>query len=618
MEPSGLNRVGVPLIVQVSLLLFWGAGPAFARAHEMVDLNRWKESEDVLFGNIWFQSGIAIVVIGAVVWGLWRLRSYELRRTRRQLATERELADMMRKRDEHWRLALEVARIETWDWNLATNEVTGSPGLQQMFAGPDVRELGLEREYHDFIHPDDSARVKAGIEAAIRDGRRYHEDFRVVWLDGSIHWIEGRGEVFPGLDGKPTRLVGISLDITERRKAESDRRAMEAKFQETQKLESLGVLAGGVAHDFNNLLTAMLGNVGLVKSGLATGSPHLPLIEDIERAALRAGDLCSQMLAYSGRGRFVVKPVEVSGLIREIVQMMKVSIAKSVDLRFELAENLLPVMADVAQMNQVIMNLVLNAAEALGERPGEIVLSTEALEIDDAYLERHRLVDQLSAGPHVRIVVRDNGPGMGEETLRRIFEPFFTTKFTGRGLGLAAVQGIVRGHHGVMEVTSEPRRGTSFSLLLPALKERLPESDVSKIDSFPSGIVASNGGASTVLVVDDEAIVRDTTTTVLKRFGYSVVSAGDGEEGVKLFGELQEQLSAVLLDLAMPRMDGVEAFKRIRRLRPGIPVLLMSGYSEAVAIQRFDGAGLDGFLQKPFTNEALLKKLRAVVGEKRI
>jgi CheY-like chemotaxis protein/two-component sensor histidine kinase len=316
--------------------------------------------------------------------------------------------------------------------------------------------------------------------------------------------------------------------------------------------------------------------------------------------------LCRQLLAYSGKGRFVVRPLDTSELVRQTAQLLKLSIGKEATLRLDLAEGLPLVEADAMQMRQAIMNLVLNAAEALGERAGVISIATGVLQAEGEYLRGTFLAPELAEGPYVFLEVSDNGCGMGQETQAKIFDPFFSTKFTGRGLGLSAVLGIVRGHQGAIKVYSELGRGTSFKLLFPALSGQV------EIESaLPAQPVLQRRG--TVLVVDDEEIVRGVAARILGSYGFDVIVANDGREGVARFRERHAEISVVLMDLTMPNMDGVDAFREIRALDEHVPVLLMSGYNEQDAVTRFAGKGLAGFVQKPFTVEMLRERLLSVL-----
>jgi two-component system, cell cycle sensor histidine kinase and response regulator CckA len=398
-----------------------------------------------------------------------------------------------------------------------------------------------------------------------------------------------------------------ALDVTGRRRAEEEQHRLETRMQQTQKLESLGVLAGGIAHDFNNILMAVLGHADLAQAELPGDSSARGHIVEIERASRRAADLCRQMLAYSGKGRFVVKALDFSEVIREMLPMLEVSISKKALLRLELAAGLPPVEADVAQLRQVVMNLVINASEAIGESSGVIRLGTGVVACDAGARGGAWIDEKLAGDPCVYLDVTDTGCGMDEATRERIFEPFFSTKFTGRGLGLAAVMGIVRGHHGAIRVHSEPGRGSTFRVLLPASAQAVEHL------GDTGGTASSWRGSGCVLLVDDEEDVRRVAAAMLGWLGFSVVAASDGREAVALVAEDPGRFACVLMDFTMPGMDGEETFRELRRLRPDLRVLLTSGYNEQEAVQRFVGMGLAGFIQKPYILSTLADRLRAAL-----
>jgi CheY-like chemotaxis protein len=354
----------------------------------------------------------------------------------------------------------------------------------------------------------------------------------------------------------------------------------------------------------------MLGNASLMRLELPAHSPHLASISDIEAAARRAADLCRQMLAYSGRGRFIIERVDVNTLIEDMARLLELSISKQAVLRYHLTAAPLYVEADVTQLRQIIMNLVINASEAVGARSGVIALATGVARLDAEYLRTLQSFEDLPPGDYVTIEVSDDGSGMDGDTLRRIFEPFFTTKFTGRGLGLAAVQGIVRGHKGGLKVYSEVGKGTTFRLLLPASERS--EAVVPRVESTPAPGPISRG---TVLVVDDEETVRSVAARLLERMGLEVVLAGDGREGVDKFRADPARYALVLLDLTMPHLDGEETFRQLRHIRPGIRVILSSGFNHQEVLTRFAGKGLAGFVQKPFEARTLMNEVSRVIAD---
>lgn len=446
-------------------------------------------------------------------------------------------------------------------------------------------------------------RVKARLEGKevpqIYEARLMRRDGTVMEVELSASIIQYRGKAAD---------VCILRDITDRRRMEEERRKFEVQMREVQKLESLGILAGGIAHDFNNLLTAILGNADLAQLSLSPVSPARRYIEEIMRVSHRAADLCGQMLAYSGKGRFVVSRYDISEIVREMGQMLDVTISKKAMMRYALTEGLPAVEADATQMRQVIMNLITNASEALGDKKGVITVATGVMECDEAYLSESYLDDHLPGGAYVYLEVSDTGCGMDNEARRRIFDPFFTTKFTGRGLGLAAVLGIVRGHKGAIKVYSEMDKGTTFRVLLPAM-EWEPGDRVRTLDE-----TAPLKGAGTVLLVDDEPFVRNVASAMLIQLGFQVLTAGNGREGVEVFRTHGAEITCVILDLMMPEMGGEETFRELRKLRGDIPVILSSGYNEQDVTQRFVGRGLSGFIQKPYTVASLRSVLKQVLG----
>lgn len=402
-----------------------------------------------------------------------------------------------------------------------------------------------------------------------------------------------------GPGGKLDGVVVMFVDITDRKRAEEERRRLEAQMQHAQKLESLGILAGGIAHDFNNLLTGILGNVSLALMKVAPGSDLAVRLGRVERAAERAAKLTNQMLAYAGKGRFLIGSFALNPLIQELVPLVQSSVSKKAKLELELDSELPEIEGDRTQIEQVVMNLITNASDALEGKEGVIRLRTgfaseaQGLDLDSR---------EKSHSSWVLLEVSDTGAGMDEGTRSRIFDPFFTTKFTGRGLGLAAVQGIVRAHRGAIRVESQPGCGTTFTVLLPA-----GESESER--RTPPAPTRGVQGSGTVLVVDDEETVRDVARAALESAGYEVLLAGDGFEGVQRFRERMGDVVCLIVDVSMPRVDGEETVQQIRALSADIPVLLTSGYTERDARERFARGDVAGFIQKPFRAEELVEKV---------
>lgn len=461
--------------------------------------------------------------------------------------------------------------------------------------------------FRNFIHPDDLPRLRAATQNALQTKKDLEAEYRVRARDGSEKWVFSHGRGVYDAKGALDFFEGLVIDITAQKKSEADRIAMERKLLEGQKLESLGLLAGGIAHDFNNLLTGVLGNASLLRLALPPNDATEPQLRAIETASLRAAELCRQMLAYAGKGRFVIEPTALSALVEGMLPLLKISIGHGVRVHLELAGPLPFVMADATQLRQIVMNLVINASDAIGNRSGDIFLTTGLITLQEAMPRSPGADGELSAGDYVFLEVRDTGCGMAPETLQKIFDPFFSTKFAGRGLGLAAVLGIVRSHQGALRVESTPGAGATFRLLLPPAKEE-PASTPPPPTAHPWSHTAR------VLVIEDDETVRLVAAEVLKSYGLSPQLATDGETGVAAFRKNPAAFDLVLLDLIMPGLSGEETLARLRSIRRDVTVLIMSGYNETDTLARLeDPLSRLGFLHKPFTREMLKVKVRALL-----
>jgi PAS domain S-box-containing protein len=427
--------------------------------------------------------------------------------------------------------------------------------------------------------------------------------------DGSVFPVQFSASVIKDQGGLPLCTFGSFVDITARKKAEEERLALEVQIQNTQKLESLGVLAGGIAHDFNNLLMGVLGNADVALTDLAPESPLRKQLEDIITAARRAADLAKQMLAYAGRGKFVVEILDLEAVIGEMTHLLEVSIATGVELKFEFGQEVPPIQGEATQIRQIVMNLVTNASEAIDDGGGTVSISTGVVYCDQAELAGTYLNDNLAPGPYSYFEVKDTGSGMDEQTQSKMFDPFFTTKFTGRGLGLAAVLGIVRGHEGAVKISSAVDEGTAVRIFLPA-----HQGAVKSTEERSTELLTPGGG--TVLLVDDEAGVRSVAKMMLERLGFQVLTASNGREALSVFKTDPERFCCVLLDLTMPEMNGEQCLGELQRIDENARVILTSGYSEQEVTSRFAGKGLAGFIQKPFRLGSLTAVLEACLKPK--
>jgi len=474
-----------------------------------------------------------------------------------------------------------------------------SSRLRQIISGP-------------IQHLADVAKIVSGKkDYSIRAVKRSNDElgFLVEQFNGMLTQIQERDAALQKThDELETRAQELQKELTERKRAEEERERLESQIRHAQKLESLGILAGGIAHDFNNLLTSMLGNSSLALRKLPPNSPEYEYIQQVENAAQRAANLTRQMLAYSGKGQYVVEVVNLSNLIGEMEHLLQSAVSKKANLRYHFAQQLPPIEVDSGQVRQIVMNLVTNASEALGDQDGFIILRTGVIKADREYLSDSVIDDELPEGEYVYLEVADTGSGMDLETQKKVFDPFFSTKFPGRGLGLAAVLGIVRSHQGTIRLYSELGHGSTFKVLFPASSK--PEQPLAAPPEIEKEVLPGQG---TVLVVDDEEYVRLLAKTILEGSGFTVRAAKDGREGIEVYRQYADDIVAVLLDMTMPVMNGEETFKELRRIQPNVRVILSSGYSEQDTIRRFSDKGIAGFVQKPYQPDVLLKKLHEVL-----
>ncbi|MCA9972873.1 MAG: PAS domain S-box protein [Anaerolineales bacterium] len=541
---------------------------------------------DVYKAPFWDEAG---EVIGTV--GCGRVVTAE----KVQAAEHERMAIALRESEERLRLMVQHMPVmidafdDNWNvvfWNKECERVTGYTAAE-MIDNPQAMLL---------LYPD-PVYLEQMKAAWIRQGNAYRDwEWQITCRDGSVKTIawSNISARFP-LPG--WYAWGIGVDVTERQ------RAAEA-LRQAQKTESLGVLAGGIAHDFNNLLVAMLGQLTLALAKLPLENQARPHVEKGVRAAERAADLTQKMLAYSGRGHFTVLPLNLNALITENLHLFRTGLPKNVELQSRLSPALPPIEADPGQMQQVVMNLIINGAEAIGDRPGRVlvVTGTEAIEQAQQQGSDYTYTGQvLRAGEYVTLEIHDDGMGMEPDTLSKIFDPFFTTKQTGHGLGLAAVLGIVRGHQGGIQVATQPGAGTTFKLLFPASTAVLEEGSGGK-----TAVSTHKASQPVVLVIDDEAPVREALVDILSLDDIRTLTAVDGQAGLDLYQAHRDEIALVILDLSMPGLSGEETFRRLRQIDPGVRVLLSSGYSQVEVASRLDEEPT-AFIQKPYNATRLLQ-----------
>ncbi|MCH7598970.1 MAG: PAS domain S-box protein [Myxococcales bacterium] len=510
--------------------------------------------------------------------------------------------------EERYRIVTEISRDAVTVTDESGTLIFANSAMETVFGFKPEELLGTKiQDYFDLLHPDDRDRYVSQLQSIKQVGDTVHYDpLRAQCKDGRWVWVRVIGTSYLSASGQPC-ILEVNQDITEQVEAAEAKQKLAEQMKEAQRLESLGVLAGGIAHDFNNLLTPILGEASLGLFDLSEDSPLHSRLQRIQKAAHRAAALTNQMLTYSGQGQAVTEFLDISKFVEETAELLEGAVSGKAELVFDLADGLPTVQADASQLSQVVMNLIINATEAIQEGAGPIVLRTGLVDVDNVESKFIVGSDTLLPGSYVYLEVIDAGCGMDEQLQSKIFDPFFTTKFTGRGLGLAAVLGIVRSHGGAIELDSVLNRGTRFRVLLPSAgKRELP----GVLEDYPTEDWRGHG---IVLVADDDAGVRDLMKDTLERAGMTVLCCHDGREAVEVFRRQPDDIRIVVLDRTMPNIGGEGAFDQIRQIRPDAHIILVSGYSEERAAQYFIDKGLDAFLHKPFEPMTLLEHVRRIL-----
>jgi two-component system, cell cycle sensor histidine kinase and response regulator CckA len=510
--------------------------------------------------------------------------------------TERTRAvEALRTAEERMRFALESADVGIWDVDYATGAHRWSETLEAHYGLRPGTFGGTFEAFVERIHPDDRPPVLEAFEKAMKSGDDFSFRNRSLWPDGAVRWLTGAGRVLLGEHGEPVRGVGISRDITERH-------LLEEQFQQAQKMEAIGRLAGGVAHDFNNLLTAILGYSELLLADIEPGDPRQADITEIQKAGESAARLTRQLLALSRKQ--VIEPtlLDLNVVVTDMRAMLGRLIGEDVEIVLRLRTELVPVKADRGQVEQIVLNLAVNARDSM-PTGGTLTIETANVEPHEHDATPHAA---LKPGPCAALIVTDTGTGMSPEVRARLFEPFFTTKEVGKGtgLGLATVQSIVKHSGGTIDVSSEVGRGSSFTM-------RFPSVDVAEtVGERPAAQTRS--AAPTVLVVEDAEGLRALARRLLERHGYQVLVAANAEEALRLF-DRNPSIDVVLTDIVMPGASGAELTRRLAEQRPALKVIYMSGYTEETIVHHGVLNPGIAFLHKPFTSETLGRKVREVL-----
>ncbi|MGV3620282.1 MAG: hybrid sensor histidine kinase/response regulator [Archangium sp.] len=554
--------------------------------------------EPVFLSSVKAMTLLLGVVVLLGVARIWLPTELSQRRAQRDAeeALRRQLEVSLREsreREAQLRLVSEASRDGIWEDDLRTGQITLSPRFWEMMG----LAAGDAREWNEHVHPEDKQRVRDAYRGYVEGTQpRFDVRYRFLHPDGRTLHFHARALTTRDEDGTPARLVGFARDIT------ADVEAEEARVQ-TQKLEGLGVLAGGLAHDFNNLLTAMKSSLSVMEAQSRRGESLEEPLSTAQQAVTRAAALTRQLLAYAGRTNLSQHPLDLNHVVQDIGALLKATMPKGVTLQQELAASLPGVLGDDGQLQQAVMNLITNAAEALDGKEGTVRLRTESLVLET---EPPGARTPMPRGRVVCLTVEDTGCGMSPEVMKRMFDPFFTTRGVGRGLGLAALSGILRKHGSGITVHSEPGRGTTCRVYFPALAAPVAP-PVEKPQR--SGKLSAR-----VLLVDDEALIRRSAARLLVMLGCTVEEAGSGDDAVKRVTASPAAFDVVLMDLTMPGMDGFEATRRIGEVAPGLPVVVSSGYTAVDLPPQLPPSTRS--LAKPYDVgrlEALLKEVTGVV-----
>jgi len=510
------------------------------------------------------------------------------------------------------RLNLALSETGLWDWNIETCMIYFNHAYHAML-GYEPGEISPDTWKH-LIHPEEIEKFEYSIREILENKKEDYEiEYRMRTKPGEWKWISSRGKIVERDEkNKPVRMIGTHTDITDKKKSEEENKKIEERIRFIQKHESLGKMAGGIAHGFNNILASILGYAEISIMESPSDSPVRYYLQKIQKATHRGSDITKQMLSYTGHGKLMLEEIDLPGLIKEMYQFIEISTSNKCIFKYDIGENLPTIQGDAGQIRQVIMNLIMNASEAIDGNNGTITLKTGKMSCSETYLSENYPEENLLPGTYLYLDVSDTGVGIPEDIQSKIFDPFFTTKFLGRGLGLAAVHGIIRVHRGAIKVYSKNGEGTTMRLLFPALRylqEKEKEKEIIVREVY--------GNGRTVLVIDDAEDICTVATKLLGKSGFTVLTASNGKEGLEIFRTRCEDISLIILDVAMPVMSGEKAFKELKRIKSDVPVIITSGYNESHAMSRFGKTEIAGFIQKPYRGKDLIEMVKSLARNKK-
>ena len=594
------------VVIAVATILA-GAGTIYLLQNNMLPIPAITYSEVNILADFTIYIAITSLFMSIAV----RRIDSSTRKYEAELKERKRTEESLREREERYRSLYENSNVGIYRTTPDGRILLANPALIRMLEYSSLEELTERNLDHEGFEPD--YQRSTFLESIEKSGEI--KGWESAWQTkaGKILFIRENARMVRDLEGSTLYYDGVVEDISDRKQLEERRLELERQLLQAQKMESLGVLAGGIAHEFNNLLVGILGNISLVRHRLNPSDRNGIHLQQAEKAAERAAELTQQMLAYSGKGHFLLTIIDLNGLILQNLELLRGGISKTSTFTLALATEPVLVEASAPQIQQLLLNLITNASEALSGQGGSITLKSGSMECDVQYLAASRVPEKPAPGCFAYLEVTDTGHGMNEETLSRLFDPFYTTKFTGRGLGMSAALGIVQGHKGAILVKSTPNYGTTIRVLFPAAQGEDSITDNVQWDAASETLSASPGRM--ILVADDEELVRDFSLEIVKELGFHGLGAVDGEEAVKLFQEHSGEIACVILDVTMPKMDGLKACEMMRSISPEVGVILCSGYDRQNVIEQFQGTVPPWFLSKPYRPLQLKDKITEVLRE---